>query len=156
MKRKPAPDTELQDFIKQQLQTLQTEMVKYEEVVAENRKAHETNDTLKKQLEAQQQHCSQLDEQIKAFQQSEENFRARSSQLERELHDLKNVPNEPETEPSELELGMTDLRQQLRKAEEDLQAANARIEKAEQVQQELEQDGTKYKVCSFLEGYQFF
>jgi seryl-tRNA synthetase len=123
-------------------------MVKYEDVVAENRKAHEANNTLKKQLETQQQHCSQLDEQIKAFQQSEKDLRARSSQLERELNDLKDVSQDPETEPSELERGMIDLRQQLRKAEDDLQAVNIRIEKAEQVRQELEQDGAKYKVCS--------
>jgi chromosome segregation ATPase len=148
MKCKPTPDTELQNFIKQQLQLLRTEMVKYEDVVAENRKAHDANDTLKKQLEAQQQYCSQLDEQIKAYQQSEEELRARSNQLEHELNDLRDVSHDPETEPSELERGITDLHQQLRKAEEDLQAANARIEKAEQVRQGLEQDGAKYKVCS--------
>jgi chromosome segregation ATPase len=123
-------------------------MVRYEDVVAENRKAYEASDTLKRQLEVQQQHCSQLDEQIKAFQQAEADLRARSGQLERDLNDLKNMSHDPETEPSELERGMIDLRQQLRKAEEELQAAHTQIEKAEQVRQELEQDGAKYKVRS--------
>ena len=148
VKRKPPPDAELQDFIKQQLQCLRTDMVRYEDVVAENRKAYEANDTLKKQLETQQQHCTQLDEQIKALQQTEANLRARSSQLESGLNDLKDIPHDPETEPSELERGIVDLRQQLRKAEEDLQAAHTRIEKTERIQQELEQDGAKYKVNS--------
>jgi chromosome segregation ATPase len=146
LKCKPPPDTELQDFIKQQLQNLQKEMWKYEDVVAENRKAHKSNDTLKKQLEAQHQHCSYLDEQIKALQLTEVDLTAHSTQLERDLNDLKDMSHDPETEPSELERGMMDLRQQLRKAEEDLQAANTRIEEAEQVRQELEQDGARVKV----------
>jgi chromosome segregation ATPase len=108
--------------------------------------AKELNGTLKKQLEAQQQHSSRLDEEIKAFQQNEVDLKARASQLEHDLNDLRDMSHNPQTEPSELERGITDLRQQLEKTEEDLEAASTKIENAEQVRQELEKEGAKYKV----------
>ena len=148
LKCKPTPDEELQEFIKQQLHNLRMEMVRYEDVVSENRKAYESNESLKRQLEGQQQHCSRLDEQINALQQTEVDLRARSSQLERDLNDLQDSSHDPMTEPSELERELVDLRQQLRKVEEDLQAARTQIEEAEPVRHELKQEGARYKVRS--------
>ncbi|KAF1829285.1 hypothetical protein BDW02DRAFT_561435 [Decorospora gaudefroyi] len=146
VKCKPERNTELQDFIKQQLQCLQTEMGKYEDVVAENRKEKALNENLKKRLEAQEQHSSELEEQIKALQKTELDIRAHSSQLQSELHNLGDISKNSQTERSEVEQGMADLREQLRKAEEYLQTANANNEKAAQVQKSLQQEGAKYKV----------
>jgi chromosome segregation ATPase len=126
VKCKAPSDTELQKFIKEQLHSLQTEMLRHEEVTAENRKMHESNLSLKSQLEAQQQHSNQQDNQIKGYQQTEADHKARLEQLERDLNELKNVPP---IDTSGLEQEILDLRQQSNRAEEDLRAANINVEK---------------------------
>lgn len=128
MKCRAAPDAELQKFIKEQLHGLQTEVLRYEEVTAENRKTQELNASLKAQLEAQQQHSNRLDEQIKSFQQAEIDFKARYDQLECDLNELRDAPP---VDTSELEQEAFDPRQQLKKVEEDLEAANTKVEKIE-------------------------
>lgn len=142
------PTGEIQTLIKTQLRDLRTDMLKYEGVVIENGRIHESNDALKAQLEAQLYLSRGLDEQITALRQSEINLRERSGQLERELSELRDSARDSESDPLELELEMNDLRQQLGKAKDDLEAANAKADKTEQLRVELEQEASKHKVCS--------
>lgn len=125
------------------MQGLRTDMVKYEDVVAENRKAHESNDTLKKQLEAQHHLSRGLEEQIRVLRQSEVDLKERSSQLEREVSDLNNIARDYESDPLELEQEVIGLHQQLEKAEVDLEAANVKAA-------ELDKEATKHRVCSIF------
>jgi DNA repair exonuclease SbcCD ATPase subunit len=136
MKCRAAPDAELQKFIKEQLHSLQTEMLRYEYVTAENRETHELNASLKTQLEAQQQHFNRLDKQLKSFQQAEINFKAQYDQLECDLNEPRDALP---VNTSELEQEVFDLRQQLKKVEEDLGAANTKVEK-------IERESDTYKV----------
>ncbi len=123
------PDAELQKLMVKQLHSLQTEILKYEEVNAESRKTHEINVFLKTQLEAQQQQSSRLDEQIKVFKQSELDLKARSEQLQRDLYELRAVPPTLHVDTSELEREALHLRRQLEKAGEDLKALSTRAER---------------------------
>ncbi|KAG9187532.1 hypothetical protein G6011_05403 [Alternaria panax] len=125
---KAPPDDALRKFIKEQLHGLQTKILRYEEVAAENRKTHESNVLLKSQLEAQQQHSKRLDEQIKDYRQAEVDTKAWSDQLERDLNELRNVPP---VDTSGLEQEALNLRQQLQKAEEAQGVANTKIENIE-------------------------
>ncbi|KAI1506837.1 hypothetical protein Ptr86124_014225 [Pyrenophora tritici-repentis] len=122
------------------------DMTKYEEIAVENRKVYESNVALKEQLKAQQLHSSRLEEQIQTFQQSESDMRARSNQLERDLDDLRKARS-PGFDVSGLEQGSAHLRQQLRKAEEGLEAASVEMETHKKLRQCLEQDGARYKKC---------
>ncbi|CAN9107095.1 unnamed protein product [Alternaria alternata] len=125
---KALPDAELQEFVKERKNSLQTEMLRYEEVTAENRKTHESNVCLKSQLDAQQQHCTRLEEQIKGYEKVEVDLIASCEQLERDLRVLKDVPP---IDTSGLEQEALDLRQKLQKAGEDLTAVNSRVKEIE-------------------------
>ncbi|CAN9087830.1 unnamed protein product [Alternaria alternata] len=125
---KALPDAELQEFVKERKNSLQTEMLRYEEVTAENRKTHESNVCLKSQLDAQQQHCTRLEEQIKGYEKVEVDLIASCEQLERDLRVLKDVPP---IDTSGLEQEALDLRQKLQKAGEDLTAVNTRVKEIE-------------------------
>ncbi|RMZ68726.1 hypothetical protein GMOD_00002544 [Pyrenophora seminiperda CCB06] len=138
--------TELRKLLEEQMQHLRGDVMKYEELAIENRKTHESNVSLKHQLEAQQWHSSQLEEQIQTYRQSEADLKNLARQLERDLDNLREV-HKSQSEMFELEQGSVDLHERLRKSNEDLEAANVRIVKNEQLQHHLKQDGTKYKTC---------
>jgi chromosome segregation ATPase len=147
---KTPPSEELQTFIKQQLHNLQMEMAKYEELVVDNRKVNESNDTLRKQAETQHQHSARLEEQIKTFQQANVDLKANASQLQRDLDDLDNVAQDPQAELSELEQAILELRGQLGKAELDLKAANGKVDKVEHERKGIAQEAAKYKVLALI------
>lgn len=107
-------------------------MLRYDEATTENRKTQELNVSLKVKLEEQQQHSHQLNEQIKELQQSEANLQAQSDQLERDLNELRVSPPVPHVDTEKLEREAVDLRQQLKKVEGDLKAANNKVETIEQ------------------------
>ena len=107
-------------------------MLRYDKATTENRKTQELNVSLKVKLEEQEQHSRQLNEQIKELQQSEANLRAQSDQLERDLNELRVSPPVPHVDTEKLEREAVDLRQQLKKVEGDLKAANNKVETIEQ------------------------
>ena len=107
-------------------------MLRYDKATTENHKTQELNVSLKVKLEEQQQHSRQLNEQIKELQQSEANLRAQSDQLERDLNELRVSPPVPHVDTEKLEREAVDLRQQLKKVEGDLKAANNKVETIEQ------------------------
>ncbi|CAI9626467.1 unnamed protein product [Alternaria burnsii] len=121
-------NAELQEFIKEQINGLQTEMLRYEEVAAENRKTHESNVCLKSQLDAQQEHCTRLEEQVKGYEKAEVDLKASCEQLKRELKVLEDAPP---IDTSGLEQEAFGLRQKLQKAEEDLTAVNTKVREIE-------------------------
>jgi chromosome segregation ATPase len=114
-------------------------MLRYEEVTAENRKTHESNVCLKSQLDAQQEHCTRLEEQVKGYEKVEVDLKASCEQLERELRVLKDAPP---IDTSGLEQEALDLRQKLQKAEEDLTAVNTKVK-------EIERERDTYDVIVF-------
>jgi chromosome segregation ATPase len=123
---------DVQTFIEDRLQKLQTEMLKYEEVVTESRRIQQSNDVLIQEIKAQKQHAERLNEQIKVYQQTEEALKARTVQTERELEDLKELARDHEADPLELEREMIDFRQQLKKAEDDLRQSEGSRQSTEQ------------------------
>jgi chromosome segregation ATPase len=139
VENKTYPTDDIQTFVKDQLQELQANMLKYEEAVTEGREAQQSNDVLRQQMEAQQQHILRLDEQMEGHRQSEEDLKARSALLERDLNDAKDLVHDHSADPLELEQGILDLRQQLKKSEEERKAACAKLDELEQLRQQHEQ-----------------
>ncbi|CAN9094140.1 unnamed protein product [Alternaria alternata] len=147
---KALPDAELQEFVRERKNSLQTEMLRYEEVTAENRKTHESNVCLKSQLDAQQQHCTRLEEQIKGYEKVEVDLIASCEQLERDLRVLKDVPP---IDTSGLEQEALDLRQKLQKAGEDLTAVNSRVKEIEKERDTYEVTVSKLIFVAMLEEH---
>lgn len=144
------PTDKIQSIVKDEIQGLRTEVLRYEEAVAETGNMSEINITLRSKIESQQRLHQVLDGQVKALQQNEVDTKAHSAQLESELEKLRNTARKYETGSVELESQMGDMRQQLRKAGDELEAANGKIEQKERLQEQLEAEVAKYKVCSSI------
>ena len=121
-------------------------MLNYEEFAAEKRKIHETNIILKKQLEAEKHRSMDLDEQIKILQKSEVDHETRSTLLEHELSDLRELTRNKKPDSVDLEGKLDTLRQQLTRADDELATANSKIQQTERLRQGLEQEASRYKV----------
>jgi chromosome segregation ATPase len=141
---------DVENYIRDQLQNLRTEILKYDEVSIEYEKARQTNDHLTKQLQAQKEHHEKLDGRVKSLLHSEITLKSRSSQLEMELNTLKNISCDRNSEPSVLEREAVALRSQLRKAEEDLQVAVDKLNKVEEVRGKEESEAAGWKVRLYL------
>ncbi|KAH9876688.1 hypothetical protein J1614_003820 [Plenodomus biglobosus] len=133
-------------FIKGQMQTLKREVLKYEEVVADNQKKNEANAQLKARLEAEQQQYCHLDTQFKTLQQAEGDLKGRYFQLECELGEIKNAVREKDLDPMLTEQELSDLRQQLKQVTEDLNSANEKIQQVERLRQEQEKKSGQLEV----------
>jgi chromosome segregation ATPase len=121
------PTGEFRTFIGDQLKTLQSDMLKYDEVIAEGRKAQEVNNGLSQQLMAEQQHTHQLNEQLSGLRRNEQELQARTTQLEHQLVESRNKT----TEVSILEQNMEELRQQVKTVQDQCNTAKAELEKTE-------------------------
>ncbi|KAH7397328.1 hypothetical protein BKA66DRAFT_369584, partial [Pyrenochaeta sp. MPI-SDFR-AT-0127] len=135
----------VQTFFKNQMHSFSTDILKHEEMLAENHKMLEVNTTLRNQLEVQQKHCQVLDGQVQALQQSEVDMKAHSTELERQLNDLKKTGCEHAIEPFGHASEVDAMREQLRKAVDDLKLANSRAEQTERIQEQHEAEVAKYK-----------
>ncbi|KAI8931773.1 hypothetical protein NX059_011411 [Plenodomus lindquistii] len=127
---------ETQTFFKAQLETLKEDILKYEEVVADNRKAKEANAIVTTQLETEQQQCARLDDQLKVLQQSEGDLKGRIVQLECELRDLKNAAHEETLHPLITEQELVALREQLRQTTHGMNYAKEQTLAAEKGREE--------------------
>lgn len=106
-------------------------MLRFEEVAAESRKAHESNAFINQRLEAEQQHAQQLAEKIRDLQRNEKDLKARQVQLECQLASAKEEARPQDPDTSILDGKIDDLQQQLKKVEEDRTAKEAEITRLE-------------------------
>jgi len=137
---------ETQIFIQRQMQTLQTEIIKYSEVINDNRKTNEAKAAIEAQLKLEQDHCRRLHEQIRVLQQANEDLEGRSIQLEYKLSDLQNSTCERDLNSRISEQELSDLRQQLKQTNDNLISANAKTEKVEKLRKELETRSEYFEV----------
>jgi chromosome segregation ATPase len=129
---KADPMENIQTFIEDRLQKLQTEILKYKEVVTESRRVQQSNEVLVEEIATQKQHAERLNEQIKAHQQTEEALKARTAQIERQFEELNELARDHGVDPLELDREMNDLRQQLKKAGDDLKQSEGLRQSTEQ------------------------
>jgi DNA repair exonuclease SbcCD ATPase subunit len=71
------PLNELQRYIHDQLQHLRAEVLRYDEAVADYRKAQHANEVLTQEANAQKEHRAQLEEQIHGYRQNENDLKCR-------------------------------------------------------------------------------
>jgi chromosome segregation ATPase len=118
----------LQDYIRDQLQQLRSEVLKYDQAVAEYYKAEHANELLARQVNAQKDHCAQLEE----------------------LIDLKETTHDHDSDPSGIEQELTNLRYQVRNTEEALLAKTTEFDHANERLQEQGTEVAKYKVTFMI------
>lgn len=133
-------------FIKEHIQTLQTEFLKYDQLIVDNRKINDANAIIKNELEQEQKQCHHLEERIQALQQAEGHLKGRLIQLECELRDLRNAAHEKDLNPTISEAALSDLHQQLNQANDSLVSANDKIAQLDKIQKELETTSMQYEV----------
>ncbi|KAH9879650.1 hypothetical protein IAQ61_001469 [Plenodomus lingam] len=129
---------ETQNFIKTQMQTLKSDILQHEEVVAEYQKTDKANVVLKAQLEKEQQQYGQLDAQLKSLHQAESDLKTRYLQLECKLRDSQNANQEQDSTLKIERQELSDLRQRFKQASEDLNLANEKVLQVERLRQEQE------------------
>jgi len=140
------PLEDLQSYIYDQVQNLRSEVLKYDEAVADYRKAEHANEILTQQIDAQKECCAQLEVHIHGHRQKEDDLRSRYAQLEQELLDLKGTTIGHDSEPSELEQELTNLRHQMSKTEDALRAKSMELDHANERLQEQGIEVAKSKV----------
>lgn len=121
------PTDDVQAFVKDQLQELRTDMLRFEEVAADGRKAQEANATLNQKVEAEQRHTLQLTEQIRDLQRNEKDLKARQVQLECQLANANEIIRVQDPEPSALNKEIADLQQRLKSVEKERTAKEAEV-----------------------------
>ncbi|KAF1912110.1 hypothetical protein BDU57DRAFT_79114 [Ampelomyces quisqualis] len=118
---------EFRSFIGEQLKNLRSDMLKYDEVVAEGRKAQDLSDALGQQLSAEQQQTQQLSEQLSGIRRNEAELQARTTRLERHLVEARDKTKEV----SALEKNIQELRDQIKAVQDECKVAKAELERAE-------------------------
>ncbi|KAF2825351.1 hypothetical protein CC86DRAFT_383251 [Ophiobolus disseminans] len=125
------PTEDIQTFVKDRLQELRSEILRFDEVVAESRKAQESNDTLQQQLQSEQQQTQQLTEQMGVLRQNEDDLKARQVQLERQLADMGDKTQDQGANSTIPEQETVDLRKELGKVKDELSHKEVEIAKLE-------------------------
>ncbi|KAJ5063592.1 hypothetical protein J3E74DRAFT_287879 [Bipolaris maydis] len=143
--RSAPSDTDFHVSIKEQIDDLRTNMMKYEEIAAENRKINDSNTALTKQLIAQQHESSRLSERVEHLQQVEIDLKERSRELERDLNDLRIATDSSLSEMSASEKLNHDLRKRLKEVESELRSASENIHNGEQLRHDLQKEAIEFK-----------
>jgi uncharacterized coiled-coil DUF342 family protein len=146
-------NTEIHASVKEQLNCLRTDMMRYKEAVAENRKLNDSNIALTEQLVNQHQVNSRLNEQIEHLHQVEISLKNRSCQLERDLNDLAIETDTSRSEVLASECNSRELRRRLEEVENDLKVAKEKINDGEQLRQDLQMEAAEYKVPFVVSDY---
>ncbi|KAF2680868.1 hypothetical protein K458DRAFT_88845 [Lentithecium fluviatile CBS 122367] len=139
------PMDDLQRYIRDQLQHLRSEVLKYDEAIAQYHQTEHANELLVKQAESQKELCARLEEQIRCHCQTETDLKSRYAQLEKEVVDLRDMAHDHNSDPPELEQELVNLRHQMRKAEENLQAKATELDDANRRLQEQGNEMAKEK-----------
>jgi chromosome segregation ATPase len=147
------PLDDIQRYLRDQLQQLRTEVLRYEEAIGEQHKLENANKLLNQQIKAEKERGVKLEQDVLGYRQSEDGLKSQYAQLERELadfreaaheqharlerefDDFREAANQQDSDPSELEQELINMRHQMRKTEEiarnkttELNHANYRIQ----------------------------
>jgi DNA repair exonuclease SbcCD ATPase subunit len=142
------PAGDVQDLLRDEIEKLRNDVLKYEDATAEYLKAQQSNEVLSKELNVEKLKSEKLDGRVKVLQQSEVHLKTQSAQLENELKTMKDMARDSASLPSELEREMENFRVELHRKESDLREAAAKAEAAEKLQEIRANEAAEWKVSS--------
>ncbi|KAF2624602.1 hypothetical protein BU25DRAFT_461123 [Macroventuria anomochaeta] len=140
------PIEDVQQCMRDQIQGLQTEILRHDQAIADGQLAYETNQWLRTELDTQKQDHQRLEEQASLLRQSEVALKTRVTQLENERDELQATVRGHETQPREAELKVMQLQDQLSRTENDLLLANDTAKQQERLRLEQEREFCNYRV----------
>ncbi|KAH3945157.1 hypothetical protein HBI25_148960 [Parastagonospora nodorum] len=129
IEHKKYPTEDIKTFISGQLQHLRSEVLRFDEVAAESRKAQEAKLGLAGELEAERQQTQNLNEQLENARRAEGELDIRRVQLERQLADVDVAAHGDNAKPSNLVQVAQDLREKTKELEEECRIAKAEVER---------------------------
>jgi chromosome segregation ATPase len=132
--------------VRGQLQSLRSEVQDREQLLVEHEQANQLVNTLKGQLEVEQQKHQQLDESCGVLRQTEADLKSQVENLEQELGNAKAMACQHDSDPEQLEQTVQDLHMQLEQARQESQAAREKLGQSEHHREQLEKELSKYKV----------
>jgi chromosome segregation ATPase len=122
--------------VRNQLQSLRSEVQDREKLLVEHGKAHQLADTLK----------GQLDESCWVLRQTEADLKSHVKNLEQELENAKAMACRHDSDPQQLEQTVQGLHLQLEQARQESEAATEKLGQSEHHRKQLEKELSKYKV----------
>jgi chromosome segregation ATPase len=140
------PAEKIQTLIENQLQEFRSEILRFDEVSAENRKAQDLNSALNNRLATEREKAREMNERIHTLQDEEEELEEQKVQLECQLAELNGKIHDRDTDISGLQKGTENLRRQLTSVEDDCNKANAEIERLRKNIQKRDQKIADYDV----------
>lgn len=129
IEQKKYPTEDVQTFISGQLQDLRAEMLRFDEVAMESRKAQEANHSLAGELEAERQQTQKLNEQLENARRAEEELELQRAQLERQLADVDTAARDNNANSPIPVKVAEDLRKKIEELEEECRVAKAEVER---------------------------
>jgi chromosome segregation ATPase len=132
--------------VRGQLQSLRSEVQDREQLLVEHEQANQLVNTLKGQLEVEQQKHQQLDESCGVLRQTEADLKSQVENLEQELENAKAMACRHDSDPEQLEQTVQDLHLQLEQARQESEAAKEKLGQSEHQREKLGKELSEYKV----------
>ena len=140
----------IQTFIRDQLQVLRSEMLKFDDVLAESRKHQDLNAALNIQLAAERKEAQEMNSKIATLGRQEQELKEQKVQIERRLAEANDKVRDQNTDMSARQNDTEDLRRQLKSVEDKLSAATAEIERLQKNTQTRDKKIADYGVSCFI------
>jgi chromosome segregation ATPase len=140
------PAGKVQALIENQLQEFRLDILKFDEISAENRKAQDLNAVLNNRLAAEREKAQEMNERIDTLQDEEEELTEQKVQLECQLAELDGKLRDRDTDISGLQKGTEDLRRQLMSVKDDCDKTKAEIERLQKNIRKRDQKIADYDV----------
>jgi chromosome segregation ATPase len=132
--------------VRGQLQSLRSEVQDREQLLVEHEQANQLVNTLKGQLEVEQQKHQQLDESCGVLRQTEADLKSQVENLEQELENAKAMACRHDSDPQQLEQTVQDLHLQLEQARQESESTREKLRQSEHRREKLEKELGEYKV----------
>lgn len=109
---------DLQAFIKEQFERLESAMLKCDELVAENRKIQDSNTALRQQVEMEQEADQRLRKEIENLRQHEQELEFGKIELENQVASLRDTTRDQGEEMKALRQGAEELERELKQLQD--------------------------------------
>jgi chromosome segregation ATPase len=132
--------------VRNQLQGLRSEVQDRGQLLVEHGKANQLVNTLKGQLEVEEQKYQQLNESCGVLRQTEADLKSQVNHLEQELENAKAMACRHDSDPQQLEQTVQSLHLQLEQAHQETEAAREKLGQSEHHREKLRKELSEYKV----------
>jgi chromosome segregation ATPase len=150
VENKTYPTEDVQTFISNQLHDLRSEMLRFDDVAAESRRARESNDGVSRELEAERHRAQNLNDQLENARHVEEELKMRKAQLECQLADVGDDTRSHGSSIPDSRQEAEGLREKIKEVEDECCIAKSEVERLQQNIQKRDRKLVDYGVRQIL------